>query len=80
MAAAAFLIAGARAGAFGLSPGFTLQMILWSVVLSFVDTRRRGERALLGNLGVHPATLGALFAGAAIIGEGTLWLAGAVLR
>ena len=55
-----------------LSSVAMLTMIVLSVAVCFADTRRLRERALLGNLGVSPFILGALFAGPAIIGEAAL--------
>jgi hypothetical protein len=40
-----------------------------SVVLCFIDTRRRREDALIGNLGVQRSVLAMLFAVPAVAGE-----------
>lgn len=45
------------------------EVVLLSVIVSFVETYRRHERALLGNLAVRPLTLAVLFAAPAILAE-----------
>ena len=57
-------------------PGGALVVLAVCVLLGFVDTRRRGERALLGNLGASDRQLAALFLLTAAAGE--LVLAGAL--
>jgi hypothetical protein len=44
-------------------------MIAVSVALGFVDTIRRREMALIGNLAIHPAALIGALAMPAILGE-----------
>jgi hypothetical protein len=44
-------------------------------LLGFIDTRRRGERALLGNLGIQDRALVAMFLAAPAAGEILLALA-----
>ena len=46
-----------------------IQLVGVSVALCFLETHRRRERALLGNLGVPPFTLAVLFALPAVLGE-----------
>jgi hypothetical protein len=75
---AVFLVAGMNP--IQLSSATSVAIILWSVAMSFLDTRRRRERALLANLGVRPMLLGALFAGPAIVGEIALGVGGAAFR
>jgi hypothetical protein len=75
---AVFLLAGTNP--VQLSAAAVVEVILLSVVLSFVETHRRRERAFLANLGVGPLVLGALFAGPAMIGEVALRLGGAALQ
>lgn len=45
------------------------EAVVLSIVVCFVETYRRHERALLGNLAVRPVTLAVLFAIPAILGE-----------
>lgn len=52
-----------------LSLSAMIQLVVVSVALCFLDTHRRRERALLGNLGVRPLTLAVLFALPAVLGE-----------
>ena len=72
---AAMLLAGTNPAR--LSAAAAVEVILMSVVVSFVDTHHRRERALLANLGVRPIALGVLFAGPALLGEIALRLGGA---
>lgn len=44
-------------------------VVCLTVVVAFVDTGRRRERALLGNLGVGPLTLAALVAAPPLVAE-----------
>jgi len=60
-----FADAGAALPSVTLSTG----VVLLAMVLSYADTIRHHERALLANLGIHPFVLAALFAGPAIAGE-----------
>lgn len=78
MLAAVFLLAGSNP--LRLSAAVVLEVILLSVVVSFLNTHRHRERALLGNLGVRPFMLAILFAGPALIGEAALWLGAAALQ
>jgi hypothetical protein len=68
-----------RADPFTLSAGATVAMILTTVAAGLFDTYRSGERTLLANLAVSPSLLCALFAAPAIVGEGAIRLAAAVL-
>ncbi len=45
------------------------EMIALSVTLGFVDTLRRREMALIGNLAIHPVALTGALAIPAILGE-----------
>lgn len=73
-----FLLAGINP--VQLSAAVVGEIILLSIGLSFLETRRRRERAFLANLAVGPLVLGALFAGPPIIGEFALRIVGAVLQ
>jgi hypothetical protein len=77
MLSAVLLLAGTNP--VRLSAAVAVAIVLLTVVVSLLDTHRRRERALLGNLGIRPLLLGALFAGPALIGEVALRLAGAAL-
>jgi hypothetical protein len=54
---------------FRLSAVAFVTVVVLSVALGFLEIRRHRERALLGNLGVSPFMLGALFTGPALVGE-----------
>jgi hypothetical protein len=58
-----------NADPFRLSAIEFIAVITLSAALGFLETRRHRERALLGNLGVSPLVLGALFSGPALVGE-----------
>lgn len=75
---AAFLLAGASPLGLGLTG--VVGVILLNVALGFVETNRRRERALLGNLGVRTSMLMMLFAVPAIVGELALRLVTATIR
>jgi hypothetical protein len=45
------------------------EMIALSVALGFVDTLRRREMALIGNLAIHPVALTGALAMPAVVGE-----------
>ena len=47
----------------------SIQVVALSIALSFIDTHRHRERALLGNLGMQPVTVDALFGLPALLGE-----------
>jgi len=76
MLSVVFLVAGTNP--VRLNVGAVVEIILLSVGVSFLETKRRRERAFLSNLGVRPLTLGVLFAGPAIIGEFALRAAATV--
>lgn len=44
-------------------------IVCLTIMVAFIDTRWRREHALLGNLGIGPLTLGALFAVPPLIAE-----------
>lgn len=44
-------------------------VVCLTVVVAFVDTRRRHERVLLGNLGIGPVVLASLFAVPPLVAE-----------
>lgn len=67
MLSGVFLLAGLDP--LRLSTAAAVGTILLSVAVSFLETRRRRERAFLANLGVRPLVLGALFAAPALFGE-----------
>ena len=52
----------------------SMRMVVIAVGVSFLETHRRGERALLANLGVRPRMLAVLFVVPALIGEIGLYL------
>jgi len=52
-----------------LTASGAFEMIAVSVALSFVDTLRRREMALIGNLAIHPLALTGALATPAILGE-----------
>jgi hypothetical protein len=72
-----FLLAGTNP--IQLSAGAAIEIIVLSVVVSFLETRRCRERAFLANLGIGPLMLVALFAGPAMIGELALHIGGRAL-
>ena len=72
-----FLLAGANP--IQLSGVTVIEIVLLSVGVSFLETRRRRERAFLANLGIRSLTLGVLFAGPAMLGEVALAIGGAAL-
>jgi len=49
--------------------GSVVELVLLTVALCVLDTHRRRERALLGNLALGSRSLTALFAGPALFGE-----------
>jgi hypothetical protein len=65
--AAALLLAGEDP--LRMSAAAPAVFVLMSVALCFVETFRRRERSLLGNLAVSPLLLGLLFTLPAIAGE-----------
>ena len=73
-----FLLAGTNP--IQLSAAASAEIILLSIVVSALETRRRRERAFLANLGVRPLMLGALFAGPALLGEVALRLGGVAFQ
>lgn len=52
-----------------LSTAAIIPVVFLTVLVAFVDTRWRHEQALLGNLGVSPAILAALFATPPLLAE-----------
>jgi hypothetical protein len=52
-----------------LTTSAAFEMIAASVALGFVDTVRRREMALIGNLAIHPVALTGALAIPAILGE-----------
>jgi hypothetical protein len=54
---------------FRLSAGTIVPIVVLTVLVAFVDTRRRREQVLLGNLGVSATMLAALFAVPPLIAE-----------
>jgi hypothetical protein len=72
-----FLLAGTNPVQLPVATG--VEIVLLSIGVSFLETRRRRERAFLANLGVRPVMLGALFAGPAMLGEAALRLGGTAL-
>ena|SRR5689334_14186861 len=78
MLSGVFLLAGTNP--FRLSAIVAVEIVLLTGAVSFIETHRRRERALLANLGVRPLILGALFAAPALIGEVTLRLGGTAFR
>jgi hypothetical protein len=73
-----FLLAGSNPLQVTASTGVVI--VLLSIVVSFLETSRRRERAFLANLGVRPFMLGMLFAAPAVVGEVAWRLGGAALR
>jgi hypothetical protein len=65
---------------FRLGPGAIVDLILVSVVVSSLATVRHHERALLGNLAVHPLWIGIAFAAPAMIGEAAIRAATGILQ
>lgn len=63
----ALVLAGGNA--LRLSTAAVVEVILLIVALGWIETRRRRESALLGNLGVPPLALSAIFAAPALLGE-----------
>ena len=51
------------------SPGGAVGMVVTCALLGFIDVRRRGERALLANLGISDRELIAMFIAPAAVGE-----------
>jgi uncharacterized RDD family membrane protein YckC len=78
MLSGVFLLAGTNPVQLSAAAG--VEIILLSVVVSALETRRRRERAFLANLRVRPLMLGALFAGPAMVGEVALRLGGAAFQ
>jgi hypothetical protein len=64
---------------FDTSVGSSIEIALLSVALCFLDTRRRREDVLLGNLGLTRAVLAALFAIPAIVGEIAILIAASMI-
>lgn len=56
-----------------------VEVVLLIVALGWLETLRHRERALLGNLGVSPLLLSALFAVPAMLGEAMLRIGASVL-
>ena len=54
---------------FRLPTTVTVASLVLPIAVCFLDTYRHHERALLGNLGVSPQFLLAMFAGPALLGE-----------
>lgn len=73
-----FLLAGINP--FQLSGAVGVEVIVLSVALSFLESRRCREGLFLANLGIRPLILGALFTGPAVIGEVALHFGGSALR
>lgn len=73
-----FLFAGADA--IRLPVASVAQLVLFAVALCFLDTHRRHEWALLGNLAVSRGTLAVVFAMPAIAGELMVWFVAASVR
>lgn len=65
------LLAGALAASnfARVSAGAIVPIVCLTVVVGFIDTRRRHERALLGNLGIGAVTLAVLFALPPLVAE-----------
>ena len=57
----------------------SVRMVAIAVCVSFLETHRRGERALLANLGIRPQMLAVLFVVPALIGEIGLYLGTVVM-
>jgi hypothetical protein len=68
-------------GADGLNLAASAQgeVVILVVALGWIETLRRRERALLGNLSVSPALLSAFFVVPALLAEGLLRTAAAIL-
>lgn len=66
-------LAGAEAAQGLVNP---LGVVLLAAAVGFADTRRRGERFLWANLGLHGSTIPALHGLTALVGEAALlwWL------
>jgi hypothetical protein len=64
----------------GVSPVATLYIVALTTIACFIETRRRHELALLGNLGVSRGYMIALFTVPAIAGEMLIGLSAAALR
>lgn len=62
-----------------LSGATVAYVVALTVAIALLETRRHHERAFIGNLGVSMWTVGALFAGPAILGEIALRLAAAAV-
>ena len=58
-----------------VSTAAAIEITVLAVVVSLLDTKRRHERSLIGNLAVHPALLMICFAIPASAGEAALRLA-----
>ncbi|HEY2165514.1 MAG TPA: hypothetical protein VGH04_16065 [Gemmatimonadaceae bacterium] len=63
-----------------LTASGAVEMIAASVALGFVDTRRRREMALIGNLAIHPVALTGALATPAVLGELMLHVIGTGVR
>lgn len=59
----------ADADALKLSKPSLVAIVLLILALGWIETRRRRESVLLGNLGVSPLVLSIFFAAPAILGE-----------
>lgn len=57
----------------------SIQLVAFAVGVCFLETHRQRERALLGNLGVRPASLAVIFALPAIVGEAAIRMAALAL-
>ena len=78
MLSGVFLLAGTNP--VRLSALVGVEIVLLTGAVSFLEIRRRRERALLANLGVRPLVCGALSAAPALIGELALRAGGTAFR
>jgi hypothetical protein len=74
----ALVLAGSNA--LRLSTAALVEVVLLIVALGWIETRRRRESALLGNLGVSPVVLSVFFGAPALLGELLLRTGAALLR
>ncbi len=77
MLSVVFLLAGINP--VRLSAMTAVEIILLSVVVIFLDTYRRRERAFIANLAIGPLMLGTLFVAPAVLGEVALRFGAAAL-
>jgi hypothetical protein len=68
-AAISIVLVLAGSNALKLSPATLVELVLLVVALGWIETRRRRESALLGNLGVRPLVLSVFFGAPALLGE-----------